>query len=72
MLASLMKLLEAGLPPLMLFALIAISGCASQPVEVPVAVKCPRPAKIDPKMLEPAPTQYLLPPELRRIVPKPQ
>ena len=49
-----------------------ISGCATQPVEVPVAVDCSRPPKIDPEMLKPAPTQYLLPPELQRIVPKPQ
>ena len=49
-----------------------ISGCATQPVEVPVAVDCPRLPKIDPEMLKPAPTQYLLPVELQRIVPKPQ
>ena len=53
-------------------ATLAVSGCASQPVEVPVAVECPRQPKIDPSMLEPTPTQYLLPPELRRTARKPQ
>ena len=62
-----------GLLPLLLCALtLTVSGCASQPVEVPVAVECPRPPKIDPSMLEPTPTQYLLPPELRRTARKPQ
>lgn len=68
--ASLMKLAEVGLLPLLLFALITLSGCASQPVEVPVAVDCPRPPKIDPEMLKPAPTQYLLPSDLRRTAQK--
>ncbi len=64
--ASLMKLAEVGLPLLLLFAL---SGCATQPIEVPVPVDCPRPPKIDPAMLQPVPTQYLLPKELQRTAP---
>ena len=67
-----MKPLKDGRLPSLLFVLITLNGCATHPVEVPVAVDCPRPPKIDPEMLKPAPTQYLLPPELQRIVPKPQ
>lgn len=62
-----------GLLLLALFALmLPLSGCATQPVEVPVAVPCPKPARIDPAMLKPTPTQYLLPSELRRTAQKPQ
>ena len=65
--------LMVGLLPLLLFALmLLLSGCAIAPAEVPVAVPCPKYPKIDPAMLYPSPTQYLLPPELRRIAPKPQ
>jgi len=67
-----MKPLKDGLLPLLLFVLITLNGCAPLPPQVPVAVECPRLPKIDPEMLKPAPTQYLLPPELQRIVPKPQ
>lgn len=69
--ASLMKLAEVGLLPLLLFVLITLHGCATPlPVEVPVAVDCPRPPKIDREMLKPVPTQYLLPKDLQRTAPK--
>lgn len=65
--------LMVGLLPLLLFALmLLLSGCATQPAEVPVAVPCPKFPVIDPALLYPTPTQYLLPSELRRTAPKPQ
>ena len=66
----LMKLQRVGQQLLALFVLTMLSGCATQPVEVPVAVDCPRPPQIHPDMLKPVPTQYLLPKELQRIAPR--
>lgn len=65
-----MKPLLDGLKPLSVCVLMLIAGCASQPVEVPVAVDCPRPPTLDSRLLQPTPTQYLLPSELRRTAPK--
>jgi len=68
---SLRKLLRVGQQLLALFVLTILSGCATQsPVEVPVAVECPRPPRIHPDMLKPVPTQYLLPKELQRTAPR--
>lgn len=63
---------KVGLLLSLLSGLMLLNGCATQPVEVPVAVPCPKYPKIDPAMLYPSPTQYLLPSELRRTAPKPQ
>lgn len=66
----LMKLRRVGQLLLASFVLMLLNGCATQPVEVPVAVDCPRPPRIHPDMLKPVPTQYLLPKELQRIAPR--
>lgn len=63
---------KAGLLLSLLCGLMLLNGCATLPAEVPVAVPCPKYPKIDPSLLYPTPTQYLLPSELRRTVPKPQ
>ena len=65
-----MKPLKAGLLPLTMSALTLLAGCASQPQEVPVAVDCPKPQRLDSRLLQPTPTQYLLPPNLQRTAPK--
>ena len=70
--ASLKTLQKVGLLLLALFGLTLLNGCATQPVEVPVAVPCPKYPKIDPALLYPTPSQYLLPKELQRTAPKPQ
>ena len=63
---------KVGLLLSLLSGLMLLNGCATQPSEVPVAVPCPKYPKIDPAMLYPTPSQYLLPSELRRTAPKPQ
>lgn len=70
MIASLKKLLADGLPPSLLCVLMLLQGCATPPIEVPVAVKCPEYPQINKDMLKPVPTQYLLPKELQRTAPK--
>lgn len=46
-------------------ALLSATGCC------PVVVQ-PQPLRPDPELLEPAKTQYLLPPDLQRTAPKPR
>ena len=65
-----MKPRKAGLLLLIMSALMLLAGCASQPQEIPVAVDCPKPPTLDSRLLQPTPTQYLLPPNLQRTAPK--
>ncbi len=65
-----MKPLKDGLLPFLLFVLITLNGCAPLPPQVPVAVECPPLPQLDRRLLDPTPTQYLLPSELRRTAPK--
>ena len=64
-----MKPQTAGPLLLITSALMLLAGCASQQ-EVPVAVDCPKPQRLDSRLLQPTPTQYLLPPNLQRTAPK--